>query len=553
MTTKSNRALKTLILTDSDTKARTMRRLIGRQYTIESTTGFLRDLPKTQIGIDPDNNFELKVITVRGKAQLLKQLQKETFDALRIYLATEPDYEGEAFAAHYCELFGVNPESKCRVELRAMTKDALRQAIHNARPIDKCMVEAYWTRRLVNRFTSFNLNPYLWCAVWQGLSLNNMQLLVLRLLCRAEEHFEPRDLDKPETMPIDLKSLQLWAARDLKFSAGRMVLLARELYEGVSLGRNFSGVISYIKDEPIEPLGESPDELEPFLNANQLKVYRAIWERKIPFASEYQLPEKPTDLSLMLELERLGVNWADMYSASINTLIKNGFVERTEQGYASTDIGREVLSKTDAFFADTLNVKFFVELEEKLRAVAKGELTRLEVLKHFYAPFGEALSKAMKSLGDNPKPKDPPIVESDQICEKCGRRMVIKRGRYGKFLACPGYPECKNTMPYFKYLDDHCPKCVGRLVMRFLTKSRTFYGCEHYPECGFGTWDVPQDKKCSACGSVMLLHRFKGRQAMLYCSNEKCPTRVDHPINRILEKARLQIEERKRKKSDANE
>ena len=143
MTTKSNRALKTLILTDSDTKARTMRRLIGRQYTIESTDGFLRDLPKTQIGIDPDNNFELKVITVRGKAQLLKQLQKETFDALRIYLATEPDYEGEAFAAHYCELFGVNPESKCRVELRAMTKDALRQAIHNARPIDKYMVEAY--------------------------------------------------------------------------------------------------------------------------------------------------------------------------------------------------------------------------------------------------------------------------------------------------------------------------------------------------------------------------------------------------------------------------
>ena len=541
--TKNNRTLKTLILTDSASKARALKRLIGRQCTIESTEGFLRDLPRTQLGIDVDNNFELKTITVRGKAPLLNQLRKQTFDALRIYLATEPGSEGEAFAAHYCELFGVNPESNCRVELRLMTKDGLRNAIEKARPIDKRRVEAYWTRRLVNRLVSYGLNNFLWCAMYRGLSINSMQLLVLRLLRQSEERFQLPDSGELETLPINLKSLQLWAARDLNFAAGRMVLLAKELYEGFGIEKNFSGLINYYRANELTPVDDklSSDVVEKILTSNQLKVFSAISAQKIPFAEEYQSPNQPSDFSMMLELERLGINWTDVYSAAINSLIKNGYVERQGIVYSTTELGREVLEIIDGHFSKVLEANFFAKLEEQIRAVRSGRQTRLDVLKSFCEPFNEVLKSAMNSLGDDPKPKEPPIVESDQICDKCGRRMVIKRGRFGKFLACPGYPECKNTMPYFEYLDEKCPLCGGRLLRRELTKSRTFYACEHYPECKFGTWDEPQEKRCSECGSLMLLHRFRGRVPMLYCANEKCPTRVVHPINRILEKARQKL------------
>ena len=529
---------KTLILTDTSAKARALKRLLGRHYTVESTDGFLRDLPKTQLGIDLENNFELKVITVRGKAPLLKQLQRDTVDALRIYLATEPGCDGEALALHYCQLFGINPESKCRVELRAFTKNAIKQSIENARAIDHGSVEKYWTRRSVSRLISYSLNPYLWCSLYRGLSINPTQLMLLRLINEYEP--APSKTAQLSDAPVNLKTLQLWAAHDLKFAAGRAVLLVRQLYEGINIGKNFSGLVTYFKDDPLETTTEdlTPETLKEFLTPNQFKIYSAIYTGHLTFPTN--VTERPTDFSLMLALERLKLNWSDTYSAAINTLVKNNYVERTDSCYSLTDLGLEVLSTIDKYFAKVLDIDFFHELERHLEDVAQGRKTRLDVLRTIYEPFGKVLSEAMKSLGDDPKPKEPPIIESEQLCDRCGRRMVIKRGRYGLFLACPGYPECKNTMPYVEYLDERCPKCGRRLTAKNLNKRRVFYGCEHYPECDFGTWDEPQDKHCSACDAVMLLHRFKDRPSMLYCSNEQCSTRKNHPINKILEKSRQQ-------------
>ena len=539
---------KTLVLTDTPAKARSLKRLLGRHYTIAATDGFLRDLPRTQLGIEPDNDFALKVITVRGKAPLLNQLRRDTVDALRIYVATEPGCDGEALAAHYCQLFGINPESNCRVELKALTKDALKSAIENARAIENGLVEKYWTRRCVNRLISYSLNPYIWCAVYRGLSLNQMQLMLLRLIDR----YKPLTPPKLDDAPVNPKTLQLWAALE-NFSAGRAVLIARQLYEGIALDKNFSGLITYFRGDPIEPASEelTPDSIKEFLSTNQLKICNAIWSRRLKFPTiDQKYLERPTDFSLMLELDRLKLNWADTYSAAINTLVKNHYVDRIDGGYSLTDLGNQMLSTVDKFFSKALNEKFIAELETQLKAVAEGRTTRLEVLRQIYEPFHEAALAAMHSLGDDPKPKDPPIVESDQICDKCGRRMIIKNGRYGKFLACPGYPECKNTMPYVEQLEEHCPKCGGHLTAKTINRRRVFYSCEHYPDCSFGTWDVPQEKHCSTCGAVMLLHQFKDRQSMMYCSNEDCPSRSEHPINKILEKARRQSEERRQRRNE---
>lgn len=541
--------LRTLILTDTQSKARALKRLLGRYYTIESTDGFLRDLPKTQLAVDPDNYFALKLITVRGKAPLLNQLKHDTVDALRIYVATEPGCDGEALADHYCRLFGINPESKCRIELNEMTKDALKRAIGEARAIDIGLVEKYWTRRLTNRLIAYNLNPYLWCSVYRGLTINPMQLLLLRLI--HDYKVEPLQTDWLKDAPINLKTLQLWAAHELNFSAGRVVLTARQLYEGLTLGKNFAGLITYFKNEPIEPTSEelTLEEIKKFLSVNQFKVYSAIRSGHLTFTKEMSATEKPSDFALMLKLESLKINWADTYSTAINMMVKSNYIKRVDGCYELTESGLETLAALDKYFSNVIDIKFFVDLETKLNDVAKDRLMRIEVLRSIYGPFKEALGEAMKSLGDDPKPKEPPVVESDQICDKCGRRMVIKRGRYGLFLACPGYPECKNTMPYVEYLDVHCPKCGGRLTAKTLNHNRTFYGCEHYPDCDFGTWDTPQEKTCTVCGSLMLLRHFKDRQSMLYCSNEKCPSRENHPINKIIEKARKNALERENKKS----
>lgn len=544
MTTKHSP--KALILTDTASKARAIKRLLGRQFNVVSSEGFLRDLPKTQAGIDPKKNFELKPITVRGKAPLLNQLRKETVDALRIYLAPEPGREGEALAAHYCQLFGINPESKCRVELHALTRDAIKLSLENARAIDNNAVEEYWTRRSLNRLIAHGLRSYLWCAIYRGLAINPMQLFLLRFIVRPNsmQTLSPPTL---EDAPINLKTLQLWAARDLNFAAGRIVLIARELYEGMNFDKNFSGLINFYKDDPIEPLdvNASPDELKQALSVNRLKVYRTICDRKLPPPTEpLERFEGATDFRMMLELERLKLNWTENYSSAINTLVKNNYIERVERSYAPTELGLEILARLDEHFSTAVDVNGFVELEKQFDAVGRGKLNRIDMLKKFYDPFAQALNEAMRSLGDDPKPKEPPMIESDQICEKCGRRMVIKRGRYGPFLACPGYPECKNTKPYTEYLDEHCPKCGGRLVRKNVSRARNFYGCEHYPECDFGTWDEPQEKKCSVCGSLMLLHRFRDRSPMLYCSNEKCPSRESHPINKILERVAKKVEEK---------
>lgn len=539
---------KALILTDNAGKARALKRLLGRHYIVESTDGFLRDLPKTQSGIDPENNFALKVITVRGKADLLKKLRRDTLEALRIYVATEPGADGEALAFHYCELFGINPESNCRVELRSFTKESLKHAIEHARAIDNRLVEKYWTRRSIGRLISYSITPYIWCSLYRGLSLNQMQLMLLRLIA----NFKPSAPVQFSDAPVNLRTLQLWAALE-KFSAGRAVLIARQLYEGIALDKDFSGLINYFREDPLKPIDTqlSPEVIKPFLPASRLKIYEAIWSQRLTFPKvDEQLLNQPTDLSLMLELDRLKINWTGLYSSAINILVRNRYADRVDGVYSLTELGTQLLSTVDKFFSKVLDAKLFIEIEHELEAIEEGRSTRQEVLTKIYEPIRAAMSKAMQSLGDNPMPKEPPIIESDQICDKCGRRMIVKRGRYGMFFACPGYPDCRNTIPYFEYLKETCPKCGGRLMSKTINLHRTFYCCEHYPQCSFGTWDEPQESHCQTCGAVMLLHRFRGRQSMLYCSNEECKSRIDHPINKILERVRKLAEERQKRRQE---
>lgn len=537
--------VKSLILTESAGAARAIKKFAGSTYSVISTEGFLKDLPRSRIGIDAENGYAPDYITVRGKGPLLTELRKKTNLAGRIYLATNPNAAGEFLALQCCELFGVNAKSNCRVIVDEFTKTAVKSAIKNARPIDMKLVDAFQTRQLIDKFISHRVGEYLACKIFRGVKVGRFRAMLLKLIStlKPAENFEPGGA-------LNFGTLQELSLAKLNFSTPKTRLLTDQLYEGFD---ECGGLIKYPHGGAIR-LTENvrePDSVKDFLTENQFKLYELIYAAATDGVSEkVALDGKISDLTVTAALDELGVGWAEFYSIGINSLLKRKYIAAGATGYAVTDLGKRVLDALDGFFDEIFSVDTYKEISAQIDAVAAGEADKNSVVAKYCDAFSENFSAAMESLGEDANPKD---ELSDEVCDKCGRPMIVKHGRYGTFLACSGYPECKNIRPHVDYLAQKCPKCGGRITRQTFRGGKSLYGCEKFPACDFRTWDDPLENPCRECGGTMFAHRFRGRASMVYCGNENCPTRQGHPINKILDDAKRRYEARKNLKESKKE
>ena len=715
------KAKKTLVVVESPAKAKTIEKYLGRNYMVRASMGHLRDLPKSQFGIDVEQDFAPKYINIRGKGDLIKALKKDAKNADKIYLASDPDREGEAIAWHLSYILGVDPATDCRIVFNEITKPAIQAAVKDPHPINMDRVDAQQARRMLDRIVGYKLSPLLWRKIRKGLSAGRVQSVTVKLICDREKEIQAfvseeywtvgmklrkgksamfdaelvqvdgkklalsnekdtaalvKDLEQQEfrvqevkkgqrrrkaAAPFTTSSLQQDAARKLGFTSRKTMMLAQQLYEGLDLGkRGPVGLITYMRTdstriselaqqeardfietqfgagyvpekpniysagkkaqdahEAIRPtsIELTPESVEPFLTKDQWKLYSLIWQRfaasqmmpavydtmsiavaagdrylcktngsrlKFPgFTAVYagvdvtkkekdvllpeleaedvlnlakmlpqqhftEPPPRYNDASLVKTLEEKDIGRPSTYAPIIETIQARGYVQRIEKQFQPTELGFVVLDMLEEYFKDIVDVKFTANLENELDEIAEGKIEKNALLKEFYDPFESTLEKADEAIGH----VELPVEVSDVKCELCGRMMVVKQGRYGKFLACPGFPECRNTKPILKDTGVKCPKCGGSIVERRTRRGRNFYGCENYPECDYVTWDAPQKEVCEKCGSFLLKHRYRNGRAMLYCSNDACETRVDHPINKELEKARAKAEAKAAKKED---
>ena len=721
-TAEKNPQKKILVIVESPAKAKTIERHLGKQYIVRASMGHLRDLPKSQFGIDVEHNFEPKYINVRGKGDLIRTLKKEAKDADKIYLASDPDREGEAIAWHLAHILGVDPATDCRIVFHEITKPAIEEAVHHPRPIHMAQVDAQQARRMLDRIVGYQLSPLLWRKVRKGLSAGRVQSVTVRLICDREREIEAFQSEEYWTVEAKLKkgkhaftaevthaygkklslhneaetktltddlaqrsfsvqevkrserrkkaappfttsSLQQDAARKLGFTSGRTMMVAQQLYEGIVLGRHgATGLITYMRTdstrisnlavdearsflseeygkeyvpprpnvyamgkkaqdahEAIRPTSilRTPAEVESYLNRDQLRLYTLIWQRFSASqmsaalydtiavqiaAADYRLrahgsklkfkgftavyvgaetakkekdtllpdlvdgdpltlgalnpeqhftepPPRYNDASIVKALEELGIGRPSTYAPIIETIQKRGYVERREKQFRPTELGFIVTDMLEEHFKSIVDVKFTANLEGELDGVADGSLDKNELLGSFYTPFEQTLKKAEDAIGTVELPEE----VTDIPCDKCGRMMVIKQGRFGKFLACPGFPECRNAKPLLRDTGVLCPKCGGRIVERKSRRGRAFFGCDRYPECDYTTWDEPQKETCKTCGAFMQKHRYRTGRAILYCSNEACPSRIGSPIEKELarQKKRAQEALEKTKETDA--
>lgn len=723
--TKAKKAAKggTLVLVESPTKAKTIERYLGRGYTVRASMGHLRDLPKSQFGIDVENNFEPKYINIRGKGDLIKALKKDAAKADKVYLASDPDREGEAIAWHLAHIFDIDAESPCRIVFNEITKPAIQAAIKEPHPINIDRVDAQQARRMLDRIVGYKLSPLLWRKVRKGLSAGRVQSVTVKLICDREKAIQAfvsqeywtidlklkkgkssqfsaelvamgddfsrtaevadmppikgyklgihnqQDAERAASLaaegvwsvaevkkrqrsrraapPFTTSSLQQDAARKLGFTSRKTMMVAQQLYEGIDLGRKGpSGLITYMRTdstrisemaqaeareyitgrfgqeyypekaniysagkksqdahEAIRPtsVGFVPEEIEKYLNKDQFRLYQLIWQRFVAsqmvpavfdtlsvklangdcqaaasgsrlrfpgFQAVYimadnegdkdmNLPElaegdelrlmktvpkqhftepppRYNDASLVKLLEEKGIGRPSTYAPIIETILARGYVSRISKAFQPTELGFVVVDLLEEYFKDIVDEKFTATMESRLDSIAGGDLDKYKLLGDFYGPFSEELAKADEAIGH----VELTVEVSDVQCDLCGRMMVVKQGRFGKFLACPGFPECRNTKPLLKDTGIKCPKCDGTIVERKSRRGRNFYGCKNYPDCDFVTWDMPMEEKCPKCGSLQLKHVYRNGRVLPYCSNDSCETRVNHPINKELEKQR---------------
>ena len=467
-------------------------------------------------------------------------------------------------AAHYCKLFGINPVSKFRLTLNEITKESLKEAFDNARAIDEKLVDAYETRRAISRLFLYKLNPILWHTIYRGISLGYSQAIILRIICEQEKKLpiisDPLEIDElieEWNRPLTWKTLQLTVAREFSLNSGVVSLTMRQLYEGVNIANTCMGLITYYKGDSIMPSSEmkNPEDVKEFLTPNQFKIYDLIWKHynrvQLNSLESYETKKmtRYNDYLLMRELESKGFPWVETFSKTICSMVKRNYIELTDEGYKPTQLGNSIMNVIKDYFITMLNAKAIHKIEDQIKSMLNDKEDKWEVMESFYKQFNNYLNKAYDKLGDDLKPKEPPTIETDEICDKCGRKMVLRRSRYGTFLACSGYPECKNAKQYFEYMEEKCPKCGGRLTIRKMKRGHVYYSCEHYPDCNFSTWDEPQNMTCDKCGSTLLIHRFKDRAPMIYCSNDDCVLRKDHPINKILENLRQKSEVSKQRRA----
>ena len=538
----AGKILKSVILVESTGKARTLRKFVGRNYAVMSTDGFLKDLPKSRIGVSDD--YQPDYITVRGKGQLLAELKHETLNARRIFLATNPDAQGEFLARQCCEIFGVNPNSHCRISFDALTRDAFKAAMAEARPIDENLADAFQTKQLIDKYVSHKVGEYLAIKIWRGVKVGRFRAMLLKLLTEP-----PAQKTLTLNKPLMHATLQELALAELNFSTVRTRIIVEQLYEGINFGKaGFEGLITYPHGAEISLTDETrtPEAVQEFLTEHQLKLYSLIHSRLTSKDSPapLELDGSTNDLSLMAALDALKIDWADFYSVGVASLLKRKYIAAEGTSYKVTALGERVLEALAGFFDEAFSAEAYNTVAEKVREVAAGKAQKLNVIENYCTLFNSAFEEAMETLGDA-QPQSEPVVESDEVCDKCGRKMLIRRGRYGAFLACSGYPECKNTKPLLEPLEQKCPKCGAHLAKRSLNRGRTFYCCE---ACDFVTWDEPQTITCKSCGATMFAHRFKDRAPMYYCGNEACPSRVNHPMNKILAEIRRRAEARKKRK-----
>ncbi len=678
---------KNLVIVESPSKATTIKKFLGSSYEVVASNGHVRDLPKSQLGIDVENDFEPKYITIRGKGELLAKLRREVKKADKIYLATDPDREGEAISWHLAAALKLEGKNASRITFNEITKNAVKQSIKQARQIDMNLVDAQQARRVLDRLVGYQISPVLWAKVKRGLSAGRVQSVALRIIADREEEinafiskeywtltgefgvsgekkpliadfygtkdkkltiesekqlnniikelkkssFKVSDLKETERvkkspLPFTTSTLQQEAAKSLNFSTQKTMRLAQGLYEGVAVkGRGTIGLITYLRTdstrisddakkmahdyieenygadyqaasekkektnkkiqdahEAIRPtyVELTPAMVKDSLSRDHFRLYQLIWKRflasrmapakyatttvkidtdkyrftssasKVVFAgylSIYQTDEDKidkkvlskklavgtellagefekkqhftqppahfTEASLVKTLEELGIGRPSTYSPTISTIINRRYVAKEQKNLYITELGEVVNSIMKKSFASIVDVNFTAYMEGLLDRVEDGSVKWKTVVENFYPDLHEAVVAAEKEL-EEVKIED---EVTDVICEECGRNMVVKYGPHGKFLACPGFPECRNTKPYLEKIGVPCPKCGEDLVIRKTKKGRRYYGCISYPDCDFMSWQKPSVKKCPECGGPMV---EKGNK--LVCMDEQC-------------------------------
>ena len=680
----SSKGNKTLVIVESPSKAKTIGKYLGSRYNVIASVGHVRDLPKSKLGIDIDDNFEPQYISIRGKGDLIKSLKKEASKASKVYLATDPDREGEAISWHLAFLLGLDPEEACRIEFNEITKDTIKEAIKHPRKINMGLVDAQQARRVLDRLVGYQISPLLWRKVRKGLSAGRVQSAALKIICDREreiEKFEPKEfwniiaefkkgkkfqaklaeangkkilvenkaqndniikklnlgefivsdvkekirMQKPYP-PFTTSSLQQDAGNKLNFNAKKTMMIAQQLYEGVDVkGRGTTGLITYLRTDSVrvsdaakqaakelivskfgaeysannvfsnkkkdiqdahEAIRPAIIELEPelikdSLTADQFKLYKLIWNRFMAsqmsqsksnsmqvsiangiygfkangsellfdgFRSLYntaddegakllpslekdeklkaeslkgeqsftQPPARYTEASLVKELEDKDIGRPSTYAPIVSTLTERKYVGREKKALKPTELGFLVNDLMEEYFKDIVDAGFTANMENRLDDVEVGSQKWKDLISEFYGPFKKELDIADSAI-EKIVVEDVPTGE---LCELCGKPMVIKAGRFGDFIACSGYPECKNTKPIIKTIGVKCPNCGKDIVARKSKRGRLFYGCSGYPECKTVFWNKPTNKRCPECNSILLEKKTKNKNFV--CSNEKC-------------------------------
>ena len=680
-----------LVIVESPTKVKTIKKFLGSNYVVMASNGHVRDLPKSQMGVDLEHDFEPKYITIRGKGEILAGLRKEVKKADKIYLATDPDREGEAISWHLMKALKLEGKKVYRISFNEITKSAVKASLKNARDIDMDLVDAQQARRVLDRIVGYKISPVLWAKVKRGLSAGRVQSVALRIIADREDeiaafipeeywsldaNFKVKGEKKPLTakfygtkdekitihneeelhkiladledaeyevvdvkrgerskkapLPFTTSTLQQEASKALNFATSKTMRIAQQLYEGVDIkGSGTVGLITYLRTdstriseeadanarayvgkaygeeyvaetaseqkqkndgkniqdahEAIRPsdVTSVPAEIKESLTRDQFRLYQLIWKRFVASrmqpakyettsvkigADDYrftvsaskiifegfrlayvesdeekqsgnvivnsidkdseltkesfdykqhftQPPAHYTEASLVKTLEELGIGRPSTYAPTISTIITRRYVAKENKNLYMTELGEVVNNIMKQSFASIVDVNFTAYMEGLLDMIAEGKVEWKSVISNFYPDLKEAVEKAEKEL-ETVKIED---EVTDVVCEECGRNMVIKYGPHGKFLACPGFPECRNTKPYLEKIGVACPKCGKDIVLRKTKKGRRYYGCEDNPECDFMSWQKPSEEKCPKCGSYMV---EKGNK--LVCGNEQC-------------------------------
>ncbi|MGN1414781.1 MAG: type I DNA topoisomerase [Anaerovoracaceae bacterium] len=678
-------AKKTLVIVESPSKAKTIGKYLGASYKVVASVGHVRDLPKSKLGIDIENDFEPQYIAIRGKGDLIKELKKEAKQAGKIYLATDPDREGEAISWHLAFLLGIDPQTPCRIVFHEITKDAIRNAVKHPRPIDLKLVDAQQARRVLDRLVGYQISPLLWRKIRRGLSAGRVQSAALKIICDREKQirdFVPKEYwnigavfqkekkftarlaeykgkklvvengQQAENIIADLKagefavesitkkersrkpfapfttsSLQQDASNKLGFTTKKSMMVAQQLYEGVEVkGHGTVGLVTYIRTDSVRISDEAkaaarsyiqdhfgqnyignnvfsnkkkdiqdaheairpsnisldPESIKDSLTKDQYSLYRLIWTRflasqmaaavfdsmqvgirngeyllkasgsKLLFdgfqkvynpnmdedkdsflplldegevlkaqkiTSEQKFTEPPsrfTEASLVKDLEEKNIGRPSTYAPIIATLLERKYIQRQKKTLLPTDLGFLVTDMMEEYFKEIVDTGFTAEMEDKLDDVEVKDLNWKEIIRDFYGTLEKELKVADEAI-EKVQIED---QITDEVCEICGKPMAIKSGRFGEFLACTGYPECKNTKAIVQTIDVKCPDCGGDIVVKRGKSGKVFYGCSNYPDCKKAFWYKPTNQKCPQCGSLLLERKTKSSH--LACSNDQC-------------------------------